>query len=468
MELMDGAPSLRISVNAGGASDPSSPSLDLGLQGRSDLRIIGPQVAPERPRDDTSCVSNGCTLQMWSPAALWFLAVGCLSVPEDRSYTPTFSPPDILPIDPGVTPAPGPDLSYCEMLLESPVPPSADQVPWFCMCSTCPNNQGQKGEHGDRGLPGSKGEAGMDGPGGDPGPKGEDGQCPTNCESVQGPPGEPGLPGPVGPPGIPGLNGDTGAKGQKGDPGLTGLSGIPGTPGEKGEQGLEGKCSCLDGAKGDTGPLGLKGEKGQEGVTGPQGEPGQTGLKGEQGDVGIMGEPGPCSPTIQSAFSAALNAVFPPPNLPVAFTRVIYNVQQHYNPNTGVYTAPVNGIYILTYHLTASTRALKVGLFWNYQPVVKSTEVSELGSTSQQVTLHLSAGDQVWVQVRDSSSNGMYTSSESSSTFSGYLLYPDSCDVVMNRDFNPSSIMPGTWRPLDPTTTTTTTTTSVAPPGHSD
>lgn len=46
------------------------------------------------------------------------------------------------------------DTSYCEMLLNSPVPPTADQVPWFCICHSCKGTPGPKGERGDRGLPG--------------------------------------------------------------------------------------------------------------------------------------------------------------------------------------------------------------------------------------------------------------------------------------------------------------------------
>lgn len=290
----------------------------------------------------------------------------------------------------------------------------------------------------------------MDGRVGDPGPKGADGECPLGCVSFPGSPGDPGLPGPVGLPGLPGQAGVPGAKGLKGDPGMNGTPGTPGLLGNKGEPGKEGNCSCKDGQKGEVGPVGAKGTKGEAGQMGPQGVAGQTGPKGETGQMGMIGMPGPCSPAIQSAFSAALRSSFPAANQPIAFGRVIYNLQQHYNPSTGIYTAPVNGTYSFSFHLTTSTRTLKVGLFWNFQPVVKSTQASELGSTSQKVVLHLSAGDQVWLQVKDSTTNGMFTAADVSSTFNGILLQPDICDIIMDREL-PLPNINGvyTWGALD-------------------
>ncbi|KAL0199720.1 hypothetical protein M9458_002907 [Cirrhinus mrigala] len=48
-----------------------------------------------------------------------------------------------------------PDLSYCDMLLEAPVPPPMDQMPWFCVCLQCKGGPSfPKGDKGDRGLPG--------------------------------------------------------------------------------------------------------------------------------------------------------------------------------------------------------------------------------------------------------------------------------------------------------------------------
>lgn len=101
----------------------------------------------------------------------------------------------------------------------------------------------------------------------------------------------------------------------------------------------------------------------------------------------MMGMPGPCSPAIQSAFSVALRSSFPAANQPIVFGCIFYKLQQQYNSRMVVYTAPVNGTYAFSFHLTASTRTLKVGLFWNVQPVVKSTGASELGSTCQDVVL---------------------------------------------------------------------------------
>uniref|UniRef100_A0A672R4G5 Complement C1q tumor necrosis factor-related protein 7-like n=1 Tax=Sinocyclocheilus grahami TaxID=75366 RepID=A0A672R4G5_SINGR len=419
---------------------------------------------------------------------LVYLSFGqCALLPELRATEFGLMPPENF--TQGQTGFAEPDLSYCQMLLEAPVPPTADQVPWFCICSTCSGNRGQKGDRGDRGLPGvpgspgprgltgfpgrpgftgrpgikvksgnnvihtptgekgdtgdkgdighpgvsgstgdrgfkgEKGDRGLDGPTGEQGPNGEDGQCPETCEPIPGPAGEPGLPGPAGARGLPGLNGDHGPKGMKGDPGVVGESGVPGVPGEKGDQGPQGLCNCQDGAPGAQG---------------------QTGPKGDQGEMGMTGIPGPCSPTVQSAFSAALLTSNPTPSRPVPFKRVIYNLNLHYNPDNGVYTAPVNGTYVFSYHLQVSTRMLKVGLFHNFEATVRTTTSVEMNTASQQVVMSLNQGDWVWVQVKDITSNGMFTGSEASSTFSGFLLYPDRCDDMFGRDFNGNAANNGT------------------------
>uniref|UniRef100_A0A8C1Q777 C1q domain-containing protein n=1 Tax=Cyprinus carpio TaxID=7962 RepID=A0A8C1Q777_CYPCA len=196
--------------------------------------------------------------------------------------------------------------------------------------------------------------------------------------------------------------------GEKGEPGLEGLMG------EQGPKGDDGQCpETCEPLPGPAGEPGLPGPAGARGLPGLNGDPGPKGLK----DMGMTGMPGPCSPTVQSTFSAALLTSFPLPSRPVPFKRVIYNLNQNYNPDNGVYTAPVNGTYVFSYHLQVSSRMLKVGLFHNFEAVVRTTTPVEMNTASQQVVLSLSQGDWVWVQVKDTTTNGVYTGSEASSTF---------------------------------------------------
>ncbi|XP_042284281.1 inner ear-specific collagen-like [Thunnus maccoyii] len=386
---------------------------------------------------------------------------------------------------------PMPDTAICDILLNAPVPPPPDQIPFFCLCSHCKGTVGPKGDRGDRGpsgepgspgrrgmtgfkgrpgftgpmgmkgqkgddgekgqlgatgftgmkgergFKGEKGDRGMIGPQGPHGPQGETGTCPASCESVQGPPGQQGLPGPAGARGLPGVFGSVGPKGFKGDKGDLGMAGTPGMNGQKGDRGEQGLCNCRDGEDGTDGRPGERGPKGDKGDIGAQGIQGPIGLKGNQGIIGLMGPPGPCSSAIQSAFSVSLNESFPAPDWPVPFPNILTNQQGHFNPSMGIYTAPVNGTYIFSLHLAVSNRMLKVGLFHNFYPVIKTTEGTNQVTTSQTVVLHLSMGDQVWLQVKDSMTNGMFTDNESSSTFSGYLLHPDSCEFPVGRQFLP-------------------------------
>ncbi|GLD50649.1 collagen alpha-1(X) chain-like protein [Lates japonicus] len=382
---------------------------------------------------------------------------------------------------------PLPDTSICDILLNAPVPPPIDQIPFFCLCSHCKGTEGPKGDRGDRGPPGEpgspgrrglmgfkgrggftgpqgmkgqkgdmgekgqsgsvgftgtkgergfkgeKGDRGLLGPPGAQGPQGETGTCPASCESAQGPPGLQGPPGPAGGRGLPGVMGAVGPKGIKGDKGDLGMPGDPGLNGQKGDQGEQGVCECTDGVDGADGRPGEKGIKGEKGDTGPQGVQGLMGPKGNEGMIGLSGPPGPCTPAIQSAFSACINESFPRQDWPVAFPHVLTNLQGHFNPFTGIYTAPVNGTYVFSYHLAVAFRTLKVGLFLNRYPVIRTTEATSQATASQTIILHLKAFDQVWLQVKDPVTNGIFTDKESSSTFSGYLMYPDSCDIPMGR-----------------------------------
>lgn len=267
----------------------------------------------------------------------------------------------------------------------------------------------------------------MEGPAGTNGLQGEDGTCPASCQSALGLPGLQGPPGTVGVRGLPGVQGLTGPNGVEGDQGAEGESGYLGKKGQKGQQGDQGQCQCSDGAQGKDGTTGEKGAEGDTGAPGAQGLQGSSGLKGEKGEQGLAGPRGLCSPTIQSAFSACLNQSYPAENQPVPFPHVLTNQQGHFAPLQGVYTAPVNGTYVFTFHLSVATRTLKIGLFRNYYPVAKVTEGADKSTCSYSHTLQLHQDDKVWLQVKDQLTNGIYTDRENSATFSGYLLRPESC-----------------------------------------
>ncbi|XP_072296395.1 uncharacterized protein [Eucyclogobius newberryi] len=468
----------------------------------SSMLYYPPQV--DKNATDNTKVYNGVgdfSDKEPSPGGGRGLGKSMIMPPSNYSFEPSFS---ALPGDMSVM---FPDTSICDVLLNSPIPISISEIPFFCLCSHCKATTGPKGERGDQGLTGTctphntesiynkirfsgspgrrglmgfrgprgftgalgtkgqtgdqgdkgqpgrigltgiKGEQGFKGDKGDfgddglPGPlglQGVPGSC--LCEIVSGLPGVQGSPGPAGARGLPGTTGSKGSVGDKGDKGDTGLDGSHGLDGLKGKQGSPGPCNCTNGVNGTNGQKGLVGEKGQKGNVGVEGLQGDTGLKGELGDPGNPGFPGPCSLSVQSAFSVALAASFPEPYRPVKFTQIISNVQSHYNPAIGLYIAPANGTYAFNFHLLVKQKRLIAGLFLNFNSVFKLTELTNTRTSSAEIVLRLKAGDMVWVQVKDSTNNGMFAGEDMSSTFSGWLLSPDSCDFGGIRDFNAPNV----------------------------
>ncbi|KAM9563219.1 EMILIN-1 [Guaruba guarouba] len=107
----------------------------------------------------------------------------------------------------------------------------------------------------------------------------------------------------------------------------------------------------LTGPPGPPGPIGPMGEMGPPGPAGPPGKDGEQGpmgppgLPGERGDVG---EPGSVP---RVAFSAALSTRRTEPGT-VPFDQVLLNDGGAYDPETGMFTAPVSGRYLVSAVLT--------------------------------------------------------------------------------------------------------------------
>ncbi|XP_071990408.1 complement C1q and tumor necrosis factor-related protein 9A-like isoform X1 [Engystomops pustulosus] len=202
-----------------------------------------------------------------------------------------------------------------------------------------------------------------------------------------------------------------------------GIPGIPGTPGLNGQHGPPGR----DGKNGEPGP---KGDPGMPGVPGPQGQPGKigppgpTGPTGLPGIIGLPGLPGSTATKKAYAFHVGLTSAYPPADSPIKFPKVFYNEQNIYSTESGKFTAPVDGLYFLTYQITVYKTNVHITLMHDGKIVQYMYHVFN-GSNTNQASgasiLALKEGDEVWLEVVDSN-NGLYADSNDDSTFSGFLI----------------------------------------------
>ncbi|XP_076829519.1 otolin-1-A [Brachyhypopomus gauderio] len=303
-----------------------------------------------------------------------------------------------------------------------------------------PGLAGMRGDKGEPGLKGDTGDIGLPGLKGDPGDMGEPGLNGTKGET-----GEPGMPGLMGPVGYNGTKGEKGEKGEMAEPltadkGEKGDKGEPGPPGPKGDVGMPGLNGTdgLPGTKGEKGDLGPLGPQGQQGMKGPPGQPGQRGMpgmkgirgvKGLRGQRGVKGSKGESFVQKRSAFSVGLfpSRSFPPPGQPVRFDKVMYNEEGHWDTNTSKFNCTYGGVYVFSYYITVRNRPLRAALLVNGIRKLRTRDSlygQDIDQASNMALIRLSPGDQVWLEtVRDW--NGVYSSSEDDSTFSGFLLFAD-------------------------------------------
>ncbi|XP_062598300.1 multimerin-2-like [Saccostrea cucullata] len=112
----------------------------------------------------------------------------------------------------------------------------------------------------------------------------------------------------------------------------------------------------------------------------------------------------------------------------LVFNKVINNVGGGYNPNTGIFTAPLNGDYVFYVSIQsagADFYDIYVDIVFNGSSKVRamaynynSNDLHETGTNM--VTLRLQQGDTVW--VKHHSGTGYYTHSDAPiTTFSGFL-----------------------------------------------
>uniref|UniRef100_A0A4W5M2L0 Otolin-1 n=1 Tax=Hucho hucho TaxID=62062 RepID=A0A4W5M2L0_9TELE len=226
---------------------------------------------------------------------------------------------------------------------------------------------------------------------------------------------------------ITGPTGQSGPKEDKGELGTAGLAGIKGKWGENGEKGPPGKM----GPQGVSGHIGLKGEiglpvpqwpKGDLGPLGPEGQKGEIGARESGGETGDKGEKGDTSLIPKSAFSVGLTEYtkLPPANFPTRFNKVIYNRQDHYDPQTGQFTCAVACYF--TYHITVFSRNIKVAFVRN--GMKDNYTSSDEDQVAGGAVLHLEKGDKVWLKVAGGELfNRLFADEDDDATFSGFLLF---------------------------------------------
>lgn len=230
--------------------------------------------------------------------------------------------------------------------------------------------------------------------------------------------------GPQGVQGAIGLKGNKGELGLPGPQGPKGDLGLPGMRGPKGETGLQG----ARGIQGPLGPPGRSGPKGEIGVPGHKGNIGYRGDRGIPGERGDKGEKGDALVISKSAFSVGLTTQtkLPAGNAPIRFDKIIYNQQNHYDPQSGRFTCSTAGAYFFTYHITVFSRNVKVALMKNGARIIHTTDHYQSGEDQAAggAVLHLEVGDKVWLQVVGGELfNGLFADDDDDTTFSGFLIY---------------------------------------------
>uniref|UniRef100_A0A3Q3KRF7 C1q domain-containing protein n=1 Tax=Monopterus albus TaxID=43700 RepID=A0A3Q3KRF7_MONAL len=131
----------------------------------------------------------------------------------------------------------------------------------------------------------------------------------------------------------------------------------------------------------------------------------------------------------QVAFSASLlsdgEATIGPFNghTALVFKNVVTNIGSAYDPNTGVFTAAVRGVYHFEWHIGVDSSNTAAVLVKNTNHIFTAYEhqTAGYGASSQSASLLLEAGDTVC--VHQWTGTKIHDNQNHHSTFSGHLLF---------------------------------------------
>ncbi|XP_017327552.1 adiponectin [Ictalurus punctatus] len=224
-------------------------------------------------------------------------------------------------------------------------------------------------------------------------------------------------------------------------------AGVPGSPGHNGLPGRDGRDGH-PGPKGDKGELGLS-VQGPPGKIGPEGPTGPAGPKGQKGDPGNLLNPSSLPTELEQikylvnlilqeqpkvAFWATLSSRADPyrdigpfkDRQTLVYKSALTNIGNAYDTNTGIFTAPVRGVYYFNVVLfnanppSTGVEIMKNGVL--LAAVTDNTPGHDSEDTaSNSVTLLLEKGDQIYNELLVN--RKVYTDSAGRNSFSGHLLY---------------------------------------------
>ncbi|XP_041670339.1 uncharacterized protein LOC121527446 [Cheilinus undulatus] len=108
------------------------------------------------------------------------------------------------------------------------------------------------------------------------------------------------------------------------------------------------------------------------------------------------------------------------------FTKVFTNINQAYNPTTGIFTAPVKGVYYIRFNAwdARQNNVMGVKLFHNSKTMTHcydSNDQYDYVNVSNAFVLQLEKGDVIYLVLRSNSS--IWDDTNNRTTFSGFLLF---------------------------------------------
>ncbi|XP_037114285.1 eosinophil peroxidase-like isoform X1 [Syngnathus acus] len=157
------------------------------------------------------------------------------------------------------------------------------------------------------------------------------------------------------------------------------------------------------------------------------GPPGPPGAPGPYLSIFVFPFPGPPGApgsyhSEKMAFSVRLSNNFPQAGVPIPFHEVIYNGQNSFDTNTGIFTCTYPGVYEFQFSCTIYEHAASVDLLRNGEIVLHSYTTRQDGyiTASGATYIKLKRGDRIWL-VANFGANGLTRDS----FFNGHLLFTE-------------------------------------------